>query len=492
MEMMYQYQNEGVEWMREREDNIMNKYDDTRISVNGGILADEVGLGKTMMTINLVKTNKKKNTLILVPKSLQIQWKKEFEKYGSEISVEITEDDCFYVNTDEKVCHVVIAAHSRLNSKGVEDVSKSAYCKVVWDRVVIDEAHVIKNRKSKMNKAVSELRTGIRWALTATPVMNKMDDFINTLGWVGVPKHICQNYKEEVTDDFIKRRTKEDVCDMNEKLKLPECRVEVVKVPFENREEEKLYENVYNEMRDIVMDMSKNNNKNIIQVLELCLRVRQICCHPQTYIDGLEKKAKRKYPEWESGCTKVRKICKDIMEQPKEDKTLIFCHFIKEMDVYCQTLSQNGYKVARIDGSMSLEQRSLNVETFNKEEECKIMVIQINVGGVGYNFQVANRIYITSPSWNPSLQHQAIGRCHRTGQKKQVYVKIYTITDGESGSYIEDYILRLQQKKREIISDILKDPKIKSEGERMMKIEKENKIVSFTDVLKMFNKKHTK
>ena len=138
--------------------------------------------------------------------------------------------------------------------------------------------------------------------------------------------------------------------------------------------------------------------------------------------------------------------------------------------------------ILRLDGSMDNIKRSFNVNKFNTDSSCKVLVIQVQAGGVGFNFQAANRLYITSPTWNPALQHQVIGRAHRTGQKKEVYVKIYSIkSKKENETFIEDYIINLQKMKMKMISEILCDKRLSSE--------ESIKTITFGDVLKMFKNK---
>lgn len=477
---LFDYQTEGVNWMLIREHfnnkpNIEANLSEVSI-LKGGILADEVGLGKTLQTISVITQNKKMNTLILCPKSLLNQWKAEFKKFAP--YVKISSDDELLINEDSAKIHVHINSHSKLNSKNV-DIENNMFSRVEWDRIVIDEAHVIRNKRSKLHKACSNLRADIKWALSATPVMNKMTDFVHTLQWIGVPQDLCQNYTESVVEAFTKRRTKEDVSEQNETLKLPECHIENVKLNFASDEEHNLYIHVYNEMREKILAMAKTNN-NTIKALELLLRVRQLCCHPASFLDGMKRKYKdKKYNYDDETSTKLENIVEDIKLTPEDDKCLVFCHFIKEMDKYCDRLKEEGFDIARLDGSMDNDKRQYYVNKFNKKNSCKVMVIQVNTGGVGYNFQVANRVYITSPTWNPSLQHQVIGRAHRTGQNKEVFVKIYSISSGkENETYIEDYIIGLQNNKLKMISEVLGDPRISTS--------ESTSTISFGDVCKMF------
>ena len=484
MTKLFNYQTDGVNWMIHRETKEEFKYPEDIAeykSIKGGILADEVGLGKTLQSIQLITKNKKLNTLILVPKSLLNQWKLEFERFAQH--VQVTFDEELYQNEDINVIHVHVASHSKMNAKN-NDITNNKYTCIEWDRVIVDEAHVLKNHRSKIHKACVNLDSEIKWALSATPVMNKMEDFINIIRWVGVPQHICQNYTKDIVKFFTKRRTKEDVCTENIELELPKCHIENVKLQFETENEHNMYIDVYNEMRDKMLEMAETkSNRNIVKALELLLRVRQICCHPITFIEGMERKYKKQLYSLENiESTKLIKIVEDIKSTPNDDKCLIFCHFIREMDFYCEYLTTEGYDIARLDGSMDNIKRSFNVNKFNTDSSCKVLVIQVQAGGVGFNFQAANRLYITSPTWNPALQHQVIGRAHRTGQKKEVYVKIYSIkSKKESETFIEDYIINLQKVKMKMISEILCDERLSSE--------ESIKTISFEDVLKMFKNK---
>jgi SNF2 family DNA or RNA helicase len=481
---LYTYQHTGVSWLLERERTTQTFQNEEM--PKGGILADEVGLGKTMMTIALCNANPKYNTLILAPKSIINQWANEISKHAPHIKVTISYDDKFTINDDPDIIHIVLASHSRLNSKGVNNIERTVYAKVVWDRIIIDEAHVIKNKRSKIHKACAALQSPIKWGLTATPVMNKMTDFVYILDFIGVSQSLCQNYKDDISEMYILRRTKEDVqCDMNKTL--PQLSVTVECLEFESAEEQTLYLDVYNEIRERIIAMNDNEQKNTIQVLELLLRIRQVCCNPQCFLDGFAKKEKTSPELWTYGCTKVNHIVGKISQT--HEKTLIFCHFIKEMDAYSTALKAINVDSYKLDGSLSIDERSDIVQQFSKND-VQVLIIQIHTGAVGFNLQCANNIHITSPMWNPALQHQVIGRAHRNGQTKPVNVYIYAMSSSNANEvYIEQYILRLQQRKREMISDVLNDTRIKNEGECYMQQTNIGSNITFNDVFKMFQRK---
>ena len=497
----YEYQNTAIEWMLKRETEKEENF-------KGGILADEVGLGKTMMITGTMLKNPVKNTLIILPKSLILQWKSELTKYTDSFEIHVPENDEIEMNENLEISRIHLVSHSRFNKRGVEDPSKLSYCLKKWDRVVIDEAHIIKNKKSKIHKAVSLLDSEIRWALTATPIMNKMTDFVYIMAWISkntLSQLDCQTTKDSITQKYIIRRTKQDVKEENEQFELPKCNIEVNKLKFINEEEKELYTNKYREMQEKIVALKKSiGNQSVIYILELLLRARQICAHPDCYIDGMKKKEKQKkkilgenakllneseLENWDMGeTTKIEFVKEKISTQPKEDKTLIFCHFIKEMDKYQTELKKEGYNVSRIDGRIDLEERNLIVEQFKTDPNKQIMLIQIHVGGQGFNLQCANRIFITSPTWNPALQHQVIGRCHRTGQAKEVFVNILTIANEDTTQpYVEEKIMELQKMKRNLMADVLNDERLR-ELESNELVTEGNKI-SFKDVTNIFSTK---
>ena len=384
---------------------------------------------------------------------------------------------------DKNYFNVVLVSQSRFNSRGIKNPIKTPYSKHRWDRIIIDEAHVIKNKTSKIHIAISCLRSSIRWALTATPIMNKMTDFVNILKFIGIPQIICQNHKEYVSKMYILRRTKQDV----QEISLPTLNINVCQVPFKCVEEFELYKQVYEEVRVSLQKMKKNNNNNAIQAFELLLRMRQVCCNPQCYFNGISKKTGETLHIWKFQSSKLLFIIDSIKQQPVSDKTLIFCHFKHEIKSYTESLLEIGRKSIYLDGSCSIDEREQLLKSFNNDPSISVFIIQIQTGGVGLNLQNANWLYITSPLWSPSYQSQVIGRAHRTGQTKPVNVFILSMThENKDIPSIEEYILSLQKSKRTIISEVLNDDRILNENEQTSFIKDK---INFYDVYKMFTKK---
>lgn len=477
------YQPEGIKWMIHKEIN----------GNGGGILADEVGLGKTLQAIGLVCANAVSKTLILVPKSLVDQWCNEFSKFAPTINV-IKIERLKGNNMDfSEGINVVIAPISQVYGRGhvktllnKSEYKKTEFHNIKWGRLIIDEAHSIKNQKSKVHKACFDIISDYKWLLTATPVMNKMKEFVNLMSFFGKTANDCQTKKLEIVKDMILRRTKDDVKQFDEKLNLPDLNVVLHEIPFETEQEETMYKDVFFKMKKEIRNIPEGR-QNMMKALERLLRIRQLCVHPQLYFDGLARKHKTDSVPYIGNCTKLNELMRMLKEKPQDEKALVFCQFIKEMDIYKEKIRESGMRCMVIDGSMDLEERTSVINNFKADPQLNILLIQINTGGTGYNLQEANWVYIMSPTWNPCLEHQAIGRAHRTGQTKQVNVfKIIIKGSSDEYSYVEDKIMELQKQKKQIIADILGDDRIADECVKMVRVDKVANGISARDINRMF------
>jgi SNF2 family DNA or RNA helicase len=454
------YQPYGIRWMLQRETESLRLFEESM--PRGGIVADEVGLGKTILSIGVMLGNYLPKTLIILPKSLICQWESQIKTFCTNLTVHVIRKSNENITLFEKESgHVYLISQSLLNLRN-SVVGTSVVHNIQWDRIIVDEAHMLRNNKSKLYESCSMLRANVRWALTATPVMNRMIDYVNIMHWIGVSKFLCQGEKDAITNTFILRRTKADVKTFNPSLAMSDCVVEIKNIPFQSYDEADIYLKVFNKERRHIQTKVKTTTTDLLEHL---LRIRQVCIHPQLYIDGmLRKNQSIDKTHWERDTTKIKALMTCLHEQPKDDKTLIFCQFVREMDIYEQVLQDSEFNCVRLDGNMSLTERDNAVQTFSTDPNVHVFLIQINTGGQGINLQAANRIYIMSPNWNPAMEHQAIGRAHRTGQTKTVYVTKFCITSGDSQMpFIEENILKLQEKKKDIIANILNDTRIKEE-----------------------------
>ena len=424
------YQSQGVRWMMMRE----------RDSTPGGVLCDEMGLGKTAQTIcTILADTQHNNTLILCPKSVVEQWAAEFFRFAPSLRGHVLIHTGPYRTYDPEVLKkykIVITSLGLVRPR--KEALTTTLHQVRWHRVVVDEAHDMRNRNSATFNSVNALNARIRWCLTGTPVFNKIGDFVTLMAWIGIPRQHVQAGMKACVDRYVIRRTKEEVSVFNEALRLPPCIVENLMVKI-NAHEASLYAELFAKGQLAVQKAksSSNGGMYIMEILEQYLRCRQCLAYPDL-ITRIDKK------KWPHKCTKIDVLMDKLEEHPNE-KTLVFCNFRGEMDIIQERSPRNTY---RIDGSFSHQDRLEQIRLFNEDSTGSIFVIQIKAGGVGLNLQNATRVYITSPAWNPATEIQAIGRSHRTGQTKTVRVcRLITEDVDERVASIEKTLIRLQEAK---------------------------------------------
>ncbi|KAI1984735.1 hypothetical protein LOZ51_006395 [Ophidiomyces ophidiicola] len=339
------HQIEGVAWMRDKETGLTK----TRgVLPKGGILADDMGLGKTIQTIALMLTNPRpppksseeekkkdtnkiplhvgKSTLIVAPVALVKQWE-------SEINTKIEQTHRLKVGIyhgpgrakiakDLTKFDVVITTYGTLSSenggsvKGKDGVEGKTGCfGVHWYRIVLDEAHTIKNRNAKSTQAVYELNSLYRWCLTGTPMQNNLDELQSLIRFLRIkPYDELAAWRDQITRPlnngrgglairrlqvylkaFMKRRTK-DVLKLNgglggksfgdnkESKDSPGgfriTKRDVIKVEADFTEEERQFYSRLEDRTDKSLENMIGHQKlNYASALVLLLRLRQACNH---------------------------------------------------------------------------------------------------------------------------------------------------------------------------------------------------------------------
>ena len=458
------YQHEGVKWLVARETAELNP---------GGFLCDEMGLGKTVQLIATMLINPKPRTLVIVPKSVVGQWCDELTRFAPSLSVG-TFDGPKRTLAYGALPNVTVAPYSVLAER--KGGARCALLGVRWDRVILDEGHEIRNRKSKTHVASLELRAPIRWVVSGTPIFNSIRDFVALCAFVGIPKDVAQGYTDKIRETYVLRRTKADVARHNSRLELPPCDFENLELEM-HPEEADLYRDVFDQGQGIVRTIFRAGNVAMhqMELLECLLRVRQVMTWPQMYLDGIAKKMELDPEPWTGRSRKMETLLELIKTHPKE-RTLVFTQFMGEMDRIQELLTEAGIPVQRIDGSVSKDLREERIAAFKSAMSvpAPVFIIQVKAGGVGLNLQEATRVYITAPTWNPATELQAIGRAHRTGQTRKVVVRRLVYSGVETGERpfrsVEESILQLQEGKAKVCADVLGDPRVMAQVPKSTKI----------------------
>ena len=405
-----QYQFDGVLFMIESEKK--NK---------GGFLFDEMGLGKTISIIILLYLNFYKKTLIILPPVLIQQWFDTiYEKTGHKSTIFHGKHKKNITQNDLEQSNIVLTSYSHLSSPLIQ--------KTKWNRVIFDEAHNLRNPKTARFIHSKSLTFKISWFLTGTPFQNKKNDILSLIkiGKFDVGK----------SSSFILKRTKEQV-----NLDLPKLNIIVENIKWKNEKEKVFAKDIHS--GSLLTTQGKG------RYLEKITRSRQVCILPKLLDLHLEKCKKihndndnnnnaevsddiiikKEYDDGVKCSTKITHII-DLVSKNIDNgnKKLIFCYFSKEIDFINDELTKmhKDKKILIYDG-----RHKKDVLT----QECDILIIQILSGSDGLNLQQFNEIYFTSVHWNPFVELQAIARCHRIGQKKQVFVYKFIMNDFNNNNF---------------------------------------------------------
>lgn len=481
---LFPYQQTGVTWMLDRE--LGNS------SIKGALLCDEPGLGKTIQTCAMMYGNPKSKTLLIVPGAVVHQWKDAFERILPECNIYLHHGS----NRARTVSEMMMKNFNiAITTLGMVYGRKSSFRTVLhlmkWDRIVIDEIHYIRNKSSKTAVACQELKATHKWGLTGTPIQNSESDLISLYKYIGVPS-ITKSKLPVINKHLLLRRTKEMVVKYNNQLKLPSLFQEIHALEFMNDRERTLYrkikENAKEEYLEIVGNETMSNNEKMVELFELLLRLRQATIHPQLVINGFQRKFDTKFKSYGQISTKMYQIIQMIKQLDALKNVLVFCHYSEEIELMQNYLNEAGIMNEKYTGSMSMTERKAVLDKFPYKKEIRkimeqkqihvesivknvannfprVLLIQINAGGVGLNLQQFTEVFITSPDWNPSNEIQAIARAHRLGQTQSVTVHRFSLHDqNEEFSTIDERIINIQTKKRQLMADYLNDESLKNTG----------------------------
>ncbi len=422
----------------------------------GGILADDMGLGKTMQIIALLLSSKAEKgsapSLVIVPTSLVFNWGAELDKFAPElkyVTIIGSRDERHELIKSLAGYDVVITSYPLIRRDYEHYASHSfRYC-------ILDEAQHIKNPGSRNAKSVKHIRCETRFALTGTPMENNLYELWSMFDFV-LPGYLYSYNKfnekyvqpaagedgYEALDDlsrqikpFVLRRLKKDV--LNE---LPD-KIENTMLAELTDEQKKLYlaylQDVKGEINKEIEESGFEKNK--LRILAALTRLRQLCCHPSLFVENYKG---------ESG---KMQLLEEILQESVEGghRILLFSQFTGMLQIIKNRLGRLDIPCLYLDGSTPVSERGYLVNSFN-EGRGKVFLISLKAGGTGLNLTGADMVIHYDPWWNPAVEEQATDRAYRIGQRKSVYV-MKLVARGT----IEEKILALQERKRELIDAVI-------------------------------------
>lgn len=446
-EVLRPYQESGFQWL-----NYLREVQ------WGGILADDMGLGKTIQALSFIHHLKEENgslkALVVCPTTLMFNWQNEIRKFTPNLTFSVHHGgNRSKENLADPKIDVIITTYGTLRS----DIKQ--FVEVSFDYVILDESQAIKNPGSKVTKAAGLLKAKNRLCLSGTPLQNNTFDifaqmnFLNP-GMLGSVEFFKQEFsvpidkfgEKEQKDHlrkllypFILRRTKEQVA-----KDLPE-KQEMVLFCEMGDDQRKIYDAYRNDYRDKILGVVENQGiqKSQLTILQGLMKLRQICDSPAIV------KEEERFP---NVSVKLEEIGREITENISNHKALIFSQFLGMLALIKEKMKELGVDYEYFDGSSTVAEREKAIHRFQNDENCRVFLISLKAGGVGLNLTAADYVYIVDPWWNPAVEQQAIDRTHRIGQTKNIFAYRMICTDT-----VEDKILKLQERKRNLAKDLITD-----------------------------------
>ncbi|KAI8542411.1 hypothetical protein RHMOL_Rhmol08G0137000 [Rhododendron molle] len=458
------YQLKGVKWLISLWQNGLN-----------GILADQMGLGKTIQTIGFLAHLKGKGMdgpyLVIAPLSTLSNWVNEISRFTPSVNSIIYHGSKiergeirrkFMPRTTTPKFPIVVTSYEVALSDARKHLRHYN-----WKYIVVDEGHRLKNSKCKLFKELKLLPVENKLLLTGTPLHNNLAELWSLLNFIlpdifssleefeswfnlsgkcsneATKEEIEENRKAQVVAKlhailrpFLLRRMKSDVeqtLPRKKEIILYATMTEHQK-NFKDHLINKTLETYLREKVDTEACLTNSPAKFQFQMAgrgmkgkltNVMIQLRKNCYHPDLLESAFD--GSYFYPPVEqivNQCGKFQLLDRLLAKLlTRKHKVLIFSQWTKVLDIMDYYFSEKGFEVCRIDGSVKLDERRRQIQEFNDvNSSYRIFLLSTRAGGLGINLTAADTCILYDSDWNPQMDLQAMDRCHRIGQTKPVHV----------------------------------------------------------------------
>ena len=438
--ILRKYQRDGYRWLRTLDGYGM-----------GGILADDMGLGKTVQVLSYLLAMKESGqrlpSLIVCPASLVLNWQEECKKFTPQLICVAVDGDAAH---RAELAKQWAEADLVVTSYDLMRRDEELYSGQQFYACILDEAQAIKNHTTQKYKAVCGVNSKVRFALTGTPVENRLGELWSIFsflmpGYLPPYKTFCARFEKpivqeddnkdalrrlnQLTGPFILRRMKSEVL-----KELPPKTENVHRIELDT-EQRKLYLAAVVDAREKLRAAKPEDKMAVFAVL---MRLREICCDPRLVADN-----------WEGGSAKLE-ACMELVTAAVEGghRILLFSQFTSMLELLAKRLDEAGVSHFTLQGSTPKPVRAELVRRFNSGE-ADVFLISLRAGGTGLNLTVADIVIHYDPWWNVAAQNQATDRAYRIGQQNPV--QVYKLIAQDT---IEEKIVELQQAKQDLAETV--------------------------------------
>ncbi|OAY70014.1 ATP-dependent DNA helicase DDM1 [Ananas comosus] len=391
------YQIKGVKWLISLWQNGLN-----------GILADQMGLGKTIQTIGFLAHLKGKGLdgpyMVIAPLSTLSNWVNEVSRFVPSLSAiiyhgtrkERAEIRRKYMSKQISPKFPIIVTSYEV---ALNDAKLLSHYK--WKYVVVDEGHRLKNSKCILLRELRRLQIENKLLLTGTPLQNNLAELWSLLNFI-LPDIFSSHQEFESWFNLSGRGNSENQPEENEEKR----RVQVIS-------------KLHSILRPFLLRRMKEDVEKMLPRKKEIILYANITEHQKEIQDHLVNKTLENFL-----IKKAENVfLKPGMKRKLNNLVLIFSQFTKLLDILDYYLSEKGLEVCRIDGHVKLDERRRQIEAFNNlDSNLDVFLLSTRAGGLGINLTAADTCILYDSDWNPQMDLQAMDRCHRIGQTRPVHV----------------------------------------------------------------------
>ncbi|PPD73968.1 hypothetical protein GOBAR_DD29113 [Gossypium barbadense] len=397
----------------------------------------------------------RRTTLVVCPLSVFSSWITQIEEHTSPGKLK-----------ELKKYDIILTTYSTLATE--ESWFDSPMKKIEWWRVILDEAHVIKNANAQQSKAVTNLKATCRWVVTGTPIQNGSFDLFSLMAFLQFEPFSIKSYWRSLVQRSLAQGNKNGLSHVSNN---PELLKKMV-VMLQDGEDFDCPIRISLPV-DVVITRCAHIfcRSCILKTLQRTKPCCPLCRQPLSQSDLFSAPPKSSEADHteissrnptSSKVSALLSLLRESRDQKPATKSVVFSQFRTMLLLLEKPLTDAGFKILRLDGSMNAKKRAQVIEEFQVPglDGPTVLLASLKASGAGINLTAASRVYLIEPWWNPAVEEQAMDRVHRIGQKEDV--KIVRLIARNS---IEERVLELQERKKKLATEAFgrKGPKHRKE-----------------------------
>ena len=445
------YQRVGYGWLRLLADHGL-----------GGCLADDMGLGKTCQALTFLLAEQEAGRLtrpwlLICPTSIIANWRKETERFAPSLRLHVRQGPGSVRSAE--FAEALGSSHLIVCSFGIVHRDLEELQQVRWGGLIVDEAQNLKNPGAKQTRAVRRLDAPVRFALTGTPLENRLTDLWSIMevlnpGLLGPLRTFRRSFASAVEGSgdpeataelrrlirpFLLRRLKTDPRVLRDLPEKHQTRVYCTLTP----EQASLYQTAVERCLERI-----GHNSDFVrrgEILRTLTRLKQICNHPENFLGSGGALRGR------SGkLTRLEEILVEVRQQG--ERALVFTQFAEMAKLLGPYLSQTlGVEVPILHGTVPVGDRDEVISRFQEGKDAPpVLVLSLRTGGYGLNLTRASHVIHYDRWWNPAVENQATDRAFRIGQRRRVLVHKFLCT-----GTLEERIADLIERKSRLAESVI-------------------------------------